>query len=184
MLNSNICFTKIYWIKSNFPSKFDFKPDKDKNKHSPAPVKELSNSATLYMLLSLLSFNLYMCVCWFADKGSELCETCSRCSTRWAEKLSCDYFVWNGIWLKFMYTEKYISGLFKIERNQKFISLCVRVQLQAKAAFRYDWIQQNKSPLRQRSSSSPKVIKEHSGWSCRSCSNFNTSEKIIFFKTK
>ena len=37
LVNSNICLTKIYWTKSNLPSKCDFKSDEDKNKHSLAP---------------------------------------------------------------------------------------------------------------------------------------------------
>ena len=33
LINSNLCVTKIYWTKSSFPSKSDFKADEDKNKH-------------------------------------------------------------------------------------------------------------------------------------------------------
>ena len=51
MLNSNTCITKIYWTISNFPSKYDFKSDEDKSKHSLAPyerIVEFCNALLVY----------------------------------------------------------------------------------------------------------------------------------------
>ena len=53
-VNSNIYITKICWTKSNFPSKCDFKPVKDKNNHPFAPcegIVKFLHSLLVYTLL-------------------------------------------------------------------------------------------------------------------------------------
>ena len=37
--SSNICITKIYWTKSNFPANYDFKSEEDIDKHLLAPCE-------------------------------------------------------------------------------------------------------------------------------------------------
>ena len=43
LINSNICKTNIYWNKSNFPSKSNFKSDEDKIKHSLSSCEGIVN---------------------------------------------------------------------------------------------------------------------------------------------
>ena len=49
LVNWNICITKIYWTKSNFPSNAILCQMKKKTNIRSFLVKELSNSATLYL---------------------------------------------------------------------------------------------------------------------------------------
>jgi len=59
LVNSNICITKIYWTKCNFPSKANSKSNEDKNQDSLASCEGWSNSATLYLYTYIYKYHMF-----------------------------------------------------------------------------------------------------------------------------
>ena len=55
---SNICIKKIYFTKSNFPSKRDFKSDEDQNKHPLDICEEIVKFC--HTLIILLVYYIYV----------------------------------------------------------------------------------------------------------------------------
>ena len=66
-----MCITKIQWMKSNFPSKYDFKFDEDKDKHSLASCEEIVKFRhTCILWYTVTRSTKIIFPAWMVKKGS------------------------------------------------------------------------------------------------------------------